>query len=587
MPNESLVRQIGRTILVSVLSLVVIVGLIAGVLYLVFDQGADIERGSWLVIDLHTGLPAYDPPGQFPGSLLADDTLTLQGTLDALAKATRDDRVRGVIWKLSSSHGAGWAKLDELRTATAGVQEAGKPVHAWVDAMDLSTLYLAAACDSIYMPRGGYFTLQGMLRQSTHVKGTLEKLGITPHVSKIRDYKSAAELVTETGMTAPAREQNQRMLDQRWRRVSHALAEDRGLPHARLLELMELGGMEPEAAAEAGLIDRVLYWQGLETRLLAASDGSEGPLLPTVTPADYRDVAWSDLGRDGDRTIAIVHAQGVIGGRENSVNPLLGIMMGHESVVRELQRARLDEDVEAIVLRVDSPGGDGLTSDLIGHEVALCAAAKPTVVSMVDVAASGGYQIAFRATEMLAGRQSVVGSIGSIAGFLDMSGFHDRIGLSKDAVEAGPMASLGRDDRAPTPAEWEAFETAHEAGFMAWMREVADRRGFTMAEMEERAFGRVFTGEEAVANGLIDGLGDLETAVARAAELAEIPPDEVRRVHLPEPAGLLASIMGTGKGPADPVAMALRWRLYRELKAEAALTRQMMTTDAVLAPVPR
>jgi len=270
------------------------------------------------------------------------------------------------------------------------------------------------------------------------------------------------------------------------------------------------------------------------------------------------------------------------------VNPLLGIMMGHESVVRELQRARLDDDVDAIVFRVDSGGGDGLTSDLIGHEIDLCAQAKPTVVSMVDVAASGGYQISFRATRLMADPMSIVGSIGSISAFFDMSGFYEKIGVSKDSVEAGPMASLGRDDRAPTAAEWEAFQLSHYAGFNDWLQQVADRRGLTFAQMEERAYGRIFGGREALELNLIDGLGNLQDAVALAAELVESEDtDQPQVVHLPEPVGMLDDILGNGPGRGDPVTMALRWRLYTGLRQEARLTQQLLTTEAVLDPVPR
>jgi protease-4 len=229
-----------------------------------------------------------------------------------------------------------------------------------------------------------------------------------------------------------------------------------------------------------------------------------------------------------------------------------------------------------------------LTSDLIGHEVALCAEAKPTVVSMVDVAASGGYQIAFRATRMLASPLSVVGSIGSISALFDMSGWYDHIGLSKDAVEAGPMAGLGRDDRPPTAEEWAAFQASHEAGFNDWLTQVAERRGFTMAEVQARAYGRVFTGEEAVANGLIDGLGNLQDAIAQAAELAGLDADQpVTVVHLPERQGVLEQVLGSEAGPSDPVATFLRWRLYQQLRTDWSITRQLLASDAVLEPVPR
>ena len=585
MARDSYGHQLIRSVIAGVLAIIVVLALIGGAAYLAMNQKPDIEDGSWLVLDLYGDMPEYNPPGSLPASLLADDTLTLQSALDAMAKATIDDRVEGVIWKMSASNGAGLAKLEELRQGITAVRDAGKPVYAWGDYMNLNTLFLASACDSIYMPNGGYCELRGMMRQSLYVRGLLDKLGVVPHISKIREYKGAAEIVMETGMTEPVRGQNQRLLDARWNTVTTAVAQDRGLPREQLLQLMEQAALLPPEAAAAGVIDRTLYWQDLEAQLLAGTDETS---LPTVTPDIYEDVAWSDLGHKGRKTIAVVHAQGMIAGRESGVNPVFGVTMGHESVVRELRRARLDEDVEAIVFRIDSPGGEGLASNLIGHEVALCAAAKPTVVSMADVAASGGYQIAFRATRMLADPMSVVGSIGSISGFFDMSGLYEKIGVSTDAVSMGPMAEMGRDDRAPTAAEWEAFRTRHEANFEAWLRAVAQQRGMTFEAAEQLAYGRVFTGEEAVANGLIDGIGNLDAAVREAASLAGIAPEvPLTLVHLPEPQDMVQSLLGGGDDPSAPVTSALRWALYRQARVELNQTLHLLNTEAGLTPAVR
>ncbi len=586
MRDESFGRRLVRSLILTFINLAVVVAVIVGAVMLAMDRKPEVEEGSWLVLDLHAALPAYDPPGSFPRGLLASTPLTLQDALDAMAKAARDERVAGVIWKLSAGHGSGWGKLEELRDGIRSVQAAGKPVHAWSDHLNLRSLYLASACDSLYMPDGGYCEVRGLYRGTLHLRSLLARLGVEPYISKIGDYKSAAELVTETEMTPEARAQAQRLLDRTWEAVTATIAADRDLDPTVLETLMAQGSQRPVEAAAAGLIDRTLYWQGLEAQLLAASEDDERTTLPVVTAADYREIPWEDLGRKGEQTIAVVHAQGMIGGRESGVNPLFGITMGHESVVRELRRARLDEDVSAIVLRVDSPGGDALTSDLIGHEVALCAAAKPTVVSMVSVAASGGYQIAFRATRLLANPLAVVGSIGSISGLFDASGLYRRLGVGRDGVGAGPMADLGRDDRAPTEAEWQAFTANHEADFAAWLREVAERRGYSWEQAEQVAYGRVFTGREAVDNGLIDGLGDLETAIREAASLAQIAPETpLRVVHLPEPRDPLQQLLGGREGGDAPVVAALRWGLYRHLQQEARTTWRMLRgTPAGVAP---
>jgi len=580
MAKDSFGNQLIRSVAVTLATLVIVLAIIGGIAYFALNQGPDIEDDSWLVLDLYGDLPEYAPPGSFPTNLLSDETLTLQDALDAMDKATRDDRVRGVIWKLSASNSAGWAKLEELRAGIRHVRDSGKPVLAYGDYLDLKTLYLAVACDSIYQPRGGYCEIHGMRRQSIHVRGLLDKLGVTPHLSKIREYKTAAEMVMETKLTPEARAQAQRLLDQNWDEVTTTVAHDRQLDLDHLLALMEKVSLRPSDAAAEGLIDRTLYWEDLEAQLQA---GADTEVLPTVSAADYRDVSWEDLGHKGQQTVAVIHAQGTIGGRESGVNPLLGITMGHESVIRDLRRARLDDEVKAIVFRVDSGGGEGLASDLIGREVERCAAAKPTVVSMVDVAASGGYMISFKATKLMADPLTVVGSIGSISGWFDMSGFHEKIGLSRDTIEVGPQAGLGRDDRAPTEAEWNAFTAAHYADFNDWLHDVAAKRGMTFAQVEDLAYGRVFTGREGVVNGLIDGLGTLDTAVREAASLAGIGPETpLTVVHLPEVTDPISSLLSDEAGLDSPVTKALRWAAYRQLRQEALQTQRLLQSDVVL-----
>lgn len=573
-------KQLLKSVVLALLTLIIALAFIAGIAHLALDKKPSIEAGSWLVLELDGDLLAYDPPGSLPGNLLAGDDLTLQDALDAMGKAALDKRVEGVIWKLSAENGAGWAKLQELRDGIRAVRDTGKPVYAWATTLDLPSLYLAAACDSIYQPRGGYCWVRGLRRESLHLRGMLAKLGITPHVSKLRDYKSAAEMFTETAMTDQARQQAQRGLDGIWDSVTSDVAADRGLAPDRLLELMERAPMRPAEAAEAGLIDGLLYWQDLEARILAAAESGK-KTLPTVSAARYRDEDWSKLGRKGRKTVAVVHAQGMIGGKQNDVNPIFGLTMGHESIVRELRRARLDDDVEAIVLRVDSPGGSALTSDLILHEVSLCSAVKPVVVSMVDVAASGGYMISYHATRMLANPLSITGSIGSISAMFDMSGFYERIGLSKDAVMAGPMAELGIDTRAPTQAEWLAFETEHVSSYEHWLQDVAYKRGMTFAAAQNLANGRVFLGFEAVDNGLIDGLGNLQTAVREAASLAGIAPEiALKVVHLPERKSLMEQLLGGDDSHDESVGAWLRWQIYRLLRTEARATAALLRTDA-------
>jgi protease-4 len=562
----------------TVLGLIVFIVIVAGFAIWRLDAKPDIEDRSWLVVDLYGPVHEYHPPGGVMGEALGGDAVILQEVLDGLAKAALDDRIEGVILKLSSSNDAGWAKLQEMREAVDRLQAAGKPVHAWGDALDLKTLYLAGACDDVAMPAGGFFEFTGLSTESLHLRGLLDKLGVVPHLHKIEDYKAAAEMVMNEEMSPAVREMRTWMLEDAWDQVVPVLAAERGLTVERVEELMAYAQFLPREAAEAGLIDEVIYWQELEERLKPA----DADVLPVVTLCDYAEVSFADLGHEGEETVAVVHAQGTIGGRENGVDPLLGIMMGHETMVRELRRCREDDEVAGVVLRVDSGGGEGLASDLIAHEVELLAEVKPVVVSMVDVAGSGGYYIAYKATEILADPLTRTGSIGSINGFFNLRGLYDRLGVSKDFVSRGPMARLGTDYRDPTPEEWERHVDAHYKTFDTWMYDVAEERGIPRDRIADLALGRVWTGRQAAGNGLVDRTGDLHAAVRLAAELAGIPPEtELAVVHLPERKDLLESLVGGDPGLDDPVAIAVSWQLHRTLHRDLAATLRRLESGAV------
>jgi len=565
MARESFFHDLWRSVALTLLSLVVSLLIVVGVLYLLFGRGPDIDKGSWLVLDLYGPVTEYEPPGGPFNELLSGDPLTLQDMIDNLDKAAADDRIAGVILRFSTTHDADLAKLQELRRAVDGVQAAGKPVHAWGDALDLRTLYLAAGCDEVAMPPGGYVWFTGLTARSFHVRGLLDKLGVEPHVHAIKDYKSAAEVLTGTEMSDAAREQRTWLLEDVWDVVVTTLAAERGLTERRVVELMEYAEFATAEAAESGLIDRVILWSELEDELRDPDDEA----LPIVTHCDYVEVSRDDVIDVGDGTIAVIHAQGDIGGRESRVDPVWGLLMGHETICRELRRCRADDEVAAVVLRIDSGGGESLASHLMADEVDRLAAVKPVVVSMVDVAASGGYTLAYRATRLMAAPSTYTGSIGSINAFFNMKGLYDRIGFSKSFVTKGPMAMLGTEYRDPTGAEWDRHTDAHWKRYNAWLEDVADRRGLSFARAESLAHGRVWTGCQALDNGLIDAVGTFDDAVALAAELAGIddarPP---RLVHLPERPGLLDTFLGEEPGVDAPVAAALRSALYRELSRD-------------------
>ncbi len=554
-----------RCFFATILAFAVVAFVVVGMIASKSGGKKKIENRSYLVVDIYGDIAEYDAPSGIMGEVMGGKPETLQRVLGNLEKAAVDKRIDGVVFKISSSNGAGLAMLEEMRGAIKKVRAAGKKVYAYTDSMDRDAFYLAAACDRIFAPPPANIMFIGMSGGSQHVKNMLDKLGIKPNIHQIREYKSAAEMVTRAESSPEARENKEWLLAERWDMMTQAFKEDRGLTDEKIVELMNFALFTAPEAKAAGLVDSVLYWDELENML--KGDEKE---LRTVSQATYADVKPQKLGLKGSKKIAVVHANGMIGGRKSKVDPVLGVMMGHESVIAELRRAKKDKNVAAIVFRVDSHGGEGLASDLIGHEVEMVSKEKPVVVSMVDVAASGGYYIAYEASKLVANPMTITGSIGSISMKFNMKGLYNKLGITNDFVEKGPNALLYSDYADFTPEQRKRFEENHWAGFDMWLRDVAEHRKMSYEDITKLALGRVWTGRQAKANGLIDDLGGLDKAIEIAKDLAKIPADQkVAIVHYPKKKGLLQTLLG---GEGGGMAAAVNWVIYRFIRDDVAET---------------
>ncbi len=565
---KSFLKSFFTSFLAMVLAIAVVIFVIVGVIASRTLDKPKIEDGTWLVIDLYGGITEYCPPSNFIGEIIGGEGETLTRVLCNLDKVCVDDRIEGVIFKMSASNGAGRAMLEEMRDAVKKVQASGRKVYGYSDYMNRHTYYLAGACDSLFMPSTAYMTFLGFSVTTEHMKGTLEKLKIKPNLHRIKDYKSAAEMIIREDMSDPSRENKEWMLEEYWDMYCTALEEDRGFTEEQIVAAMEKALFPIEDAVEDGFVDAIMYWDELVDFLKGDEED-----LETVCQAAYAKVEPKKLGMGGKKKIAIVHAQGMISGRKNKIDPMFGIMMGHESVNAQLRKARKDDDVVAVIFRVDSPGGESLVSDMIGHEVAVTAKEKPVIVSMVDVAASGGYMISYRATKMIADKMTVTGSIGSISAKFNMTGFYEMLGITHDFESKGPRALMYSPFRDFTGDERNLFETEHWRGFNQWLQDVADHRGMAFEEAEKLAHGRVWTGRQGTANGLIDGTGGLDRAIEMARELAGIDEDEkVSIVHYPVPKSFIESLMSGGG-----FMTAARYVVWRFIQDDVAETWDMVT----------
>ncbi len=562
-----------RSFFASLLAVLVVILIFVGVVASKSGQKADIKDRSWLVVDLYGGISEYNPPVDIMSEIIGGKPETLHRILGNMDKVCVDDRIEGVLLKMSATNGAGRAMLEEIRGAVKKVQKSGKKVYGFSDAMDRHTYYLASACDSLFMPPTGYISFMGMSVTSEHIKDLLDKLGVNPNIHKIKDYKAAAEMILRTDMSEPVKENRKWMLDEYWDMYCGALEEDRGLTEENVIQAMSRAVFTIEEAVEFGLVDCARYWDDIENMLRKEGDDE----LRTVSQSRYAEVEPKKLGLTGKKKIAVIHAQGTIGGRNSKVDPLLGIMMGHESIVSELKRAQKDEDIVAVVFRVNSPGGESLASDLIGHQVEVTAGIKPVVVSMVDVAASGGYSISYRATKIIADPMTVTGSIGSISGKFNVKGLADKIGVTHDFLAKGPNALMNSPYKDYSKEQWELFRNNHWADFNMWLKDVADKREMTFEEAEKLAFGRIWTGRQGVENGLVDEVGGLDRAVEVAKELAGVPKDEkVSLVHYPVKRGILDEILGSGSFSA-----AANYVIYNYIRNDLAETWSFCTSRPI------
>ena len=528
-----------------------------------------VRNNSYLVINYGGPLLEYPPEMGLEQRLLQDDVETLHRVLENLTKAAVDDRITGVIFKING-HGAGYGMQAEIHEAIQQVQAAGKPVFAFATILTPRSYLLATACDSIFMPPSGYFNFVGLTTERSYVKGMMDKLGIRANIHRIKDYKTVPEKFSRKNMSPAAREMANWLLDERWDYFTATLKANRGISVNEIRKAMNQVMLLPEDAQSAGFIDDVCYWPEIEARLKPADSDK----FRTVTSKEYGDIKPDEVGISGKNKIAVVHAQGTIMGQKSGTNPMLGVTMGYESVIADLKAAEKAKNVKAIVFRINSGGGDAMTSDLIAHQIELTSQKKPIVVSMVDMAASGGYLIAYRANKLVADETSLTGSIGLFSGKFNFKGFYKKIGITKDFATKGPMGLFYSDYFDFTPRQWNRLRKYHQAGFDDWIADVARYRHMDIEKVRSLAEGRVWTGRQAKNNGLIDETGGLNTAIRLAKELANLPAEEpVSLVHYPRERTLTELILEDGLSGIDTA----NWLMFKYLHLELPQTVEYLS----------
>jgi protease-4 len=529
------------------LTLLLLFALGIGALVLFFiTRSPNVPNNTVLKIELQGPLPEYLPQ-RFPESLLTQNVLTVKDHLDNLKKAASDRRIRGVVLKIGTLD-TGWAKIEELRDAIAALRFKGKFAIAFSEGMNEHGYYLALACDEIYMPPEAFFEMNGLVNDVYHYPGLLEKLGIGVQYFRYGKYKSqSGETIGQKALSEPVKEMINYNLDMQYNIFVEAVAKARKLTNEQVMTLVDTARLKAEWARDNKLIDGVVYWDEVETKVKQRTGVAEDKKLPTIKPSVYRGVTMQEAGVDeGRHKIALIYSVGLIVAGTGGIDPFSGdAAQGTDPIIAALRQASEDQSIKAIIFRVDSPGGAGLGCDLVRREIEKIKQKKPIIVSMSDVAASGGYWVSMDATAIVAQPSTITGSIGIFSVIPNLQEMSNKLALNPEVFKRGAHADQIIGARPMTPEEAKVFDEELLKSYNFFVSLAAKGRGKTHEQMEEVAQGRSWLGQKALELGLVDKLGGFETAIALAKEKAQIPAGESVKLQVIERSrGLLAEIFG-------------------------------------------
>jgi protease-4 len=513
---------------------------------------------------------SYPEGPQLPG-LFGTLNENLSDALKRLDKAKDDDRIAGVILKLDDPTDLTLesSRVAAFRQAIKEVRDAGKPVYAWMTMPDAQSYILASACDKVYMPESGTILLMGLRAEVTFYKNLFDKLAIEPEMLRVGEFKSAAEPYTRTEMSPEFRKEMEELLDDLYKQMIASIAEGRHLDAKKVEDAIDRGPLTAEDAKNAGLIDGFAYEDEIKDRIAADRKLDEAKIARNYskkkTDTDFSGlqgfIALMDLlaGIEPGESatvgpkIAVVYAIGAIMPGESKNGMFTGEVLGSETLVKAIDKARDDDDVKAIVLRVDSPGGSALASDIIWRSVQRAKEKKPVVVSMGHVAASGGYYISMGADSIIAEPNTITGSIGVVGGKLAFDGLLNKIGVTTSVVSRGKNSGALSILEGFSDSERAAMQKMMNDIYGQFTRKAAQGRGMEVEKLEKLARGRIYSGLRAKELKLIDDIGTLEdtneVATAKARERGLLGKDEKPDLmRLPKPKSPLEELLGPVAG---------------------------------------
>ncbi|MFO7866497.1 MAG: signal peptide peptidase SppA [Candidatus Aminicenantes bacterium] len=508
---------------IIILIFIVIISIaVISLLFYQFRTAPSVQSDSYLEIPLSGEIHERAAPNIF--SFMTERLpLSMHDIWWNLRKAKKDTRIKGVILRLGLMQ-CDWAKADEIRNLILDFRRSGKKAFAYIDeSFDFDKeYYLATACDQIILHPEGMLIVNGIGGYVPFFKQALKNLGIEAEVEKIGEYKTAYNMFIEDEFTSAHRE----MLDSIYKNIyDHYVdvaAQARGKPSEHIRNLLNQGVFQGNAAQESSLIDGLLYED--EFRELLKGENKK---FNRISHAEYVKISPSSLGLNRGRKIALIYGTGPIVTGKGAYS-----VMGSRTVSEWIRKAKDDDSIAAIVFRVDSPGGSVVASDTIWREVSLAKKKKPVIVSMSDLAGSGGYQVSMAAHSIVAHPQTLTGSIGVIFAKFNFAGLYRKLGITAEKIQYGDRADMFTTFRSATQEERELLDQHIRQVYQHFITKVAAGRNMSKEKVDDLGQGRVWTGAQAVELGLADELGGLSQAIQIAKEKAGIPLEEEVRLQV-------------------------------------------------------
>lgn len=484
------------------------------------------------VLHLKFDLPLADRGGMMPDlqNFRIQKRMGIKDITDMLDDAAKDDRIKGIFIEPSVFTG-GLATTEEVRNTLLKFKESGKFIVAFSDAYSHKSYYLSSVADKIYLNPAGLVQFTGFSAQIMFYKSMLDKIGIDPVIIRYGKFKSAVEPFMQDNMSEANREQTTKYLNAFWNTMLSGISKERGIEIADLnLFADSLYITSAKACKDYNFVDELLYRDQVIDQLNSLTEiKTEDDDVQLISMQDYRKAEkdFKEIEKFGSDKIAVIYAEGTINMGKSDDETI-----GSESLAEEIRKAREDSTVKAIVLRVNSPGGSALASEVIWRETVLAQAEKPFVVSMGDVAASGGYYIACAADTIVAQPNTITGSIGVFGLLFNAEELMNTIGVNIETVNTNRYADIGNPNRQMTEFEKNSIQKGVNDIYYVFIEHVAEGRGMTTEQVDEIGQGRVWAGVDAKEIGLVDVLGGLGTAIDIAKQMAGL--EEYRILNYPE-----------------------------------------------------